>query len=117
MKYISKILLSLVLVNIIASSSVIANDLTSSYSFNKLVPKLCELTKNNQTFKFRLILRKAKTHIRSIYAYVSCDGESLLTVAKFSQSKRMIDYLNLKVNSNRAEKHFRLAQTTENDIH
>jgi hypothetical protein len=91
-KYISILLLT--------SSSVInvanAVNHTNSFSFNKLSESLCENVANNNLLQLRLNLSHAKTHIRTIYPQVSCDGQSLLLLATVNHAQSIVTYLNLK---------------------
>jgi hypothetical protein len=82
----------------LASSSLLANNNSSSYSFNKLAESLCESAKEDRVLNLRRQLRNARSHIREIYLDIDCDGESLLTVAEDNQSNTVIKYLELKAN-------------------
>ena len=68
----------------------------SSYSFNKLQTSLCFQAKENKVAQFRIQLREARTHIRAIYSQVTCQGESLIEVAKNNNSENIVNYLNIK---------------------
>jgi len=80
----------------VASNAAIADSRPEGYSFNKLVKKVCQYTKSNQVTQLRSSLRKAKTHIRVIYPYIECDGQSLLSLAVSNQSERVVRYLKLR---------------------
>ena len=80
----------------VLSQMVDADSYHSSYSFNKLQASLCQTAETNRVMKFRYQLRQAKTHIRAIYSQISCDGETLLAVAKGNNSADIVHYLNHK---------------------
>jgi len=79
-----------------ASNAAIADSRPEGYSFDKLVKKVCQHTKNDKVTQLRSSLRKAKTHIRTIYPYIECDGQSLLSLAVSNQSERVVSYLKLR---------------------
>lgn len=92
----AKILSVLLISGLLASNTANASNHNSSFSFNKLSQSLCENAKNDQLYQLRSNLRRAKTHIRTIYPQVSCDGQSLLSLATASQAESVVAYLNSK---------------------
>jgi len=109
MKFIRPTFYALLIFSVFSLNTVGAAQLNSSYSFNKLQSSLCENAKLNQVIKLRLNLRKARTHIRTIYAEVNCQGASLLSIAAENNAEEMVAYLRLKTESNPAIKHTRVA--------
>ena len=98
------------LVLAVSATSLEARNQTS-FSFKKLAAKLCENIKADQLFKFKSELRKSKSHIRSIYPQVKCDGKSFMQIAKLNQSDAFINYLNLKAKPEKQETTNYLAST------
>ena len=81
-----------------ASSALLANNISSSYQFNKMAESLCESAKTDQISTLRRSLRDARTHIRTIYPDVQCEGQTLLAIAEKNQSESVISYLKMKAN-------------------
>ncbi len=96
MKSISTILYITILLGSAASSTVFSADQNSSFGFAKLSVSLCSSAEQNDVVKLRTELTKARTHIRTVYPQISCDGQSLLSIAKSNQSDAVATYLQLK---------------------
>jgi len=109
MKFIRPTFYALLILSVFGLNAVGAAQLSSSYSFNKLQSSLCENAKLNQVIKLRFNLRKARTHIRTIYAEVNCQGASLLSIAAENNAEEMVAYLKLKTESNSVVKDSRIA--------
>jgi len=94
-----KSLVTLISVGVIAlcmGVGSVAAENNSSFSFKKLANKLCGEAEKGQLFKFKSELRKSKSHIRSIYPQVKCNGQSLMQIAQQNQSDAIVEYLKLK---------------------
>jgi len=98
MMKLAKILSVLLISGLMASNMANASNHNSSFSFNKLSQSLCKNAENDQLFQLRSNLRRAKTHIRSIYPQISCNGQTLLSLATDNQAESVVVYLNLKAN-------------------
>jgi hypothetical protein len=96
MKNLPMMIAALLLTACFASSSTLAASNNSSYSFKKLSQKLCESAATDHLFLLRHDVRKARTHIRTIYPEVVCDGQSLLSVALANESEAVSNYLKLR---------------------
>lgn len=106
-----KPLISLFIINLFASSLVSAIDFKNSYGFRKMATSLCERAASDQPLRMRSILRKANTHIRTVYLEVDCNGQSLLEVATTNQSKKVSNYLKRKANPEQIKGQAILAKT------
>ena len=104
-----KILYTFLVIGSLASNSAIASDNNSSHSFKKLAQSLCESAKTDQVFQLRSSLRRAKTHIRTIYPDIKCDGQSLLNLAVSNKSERVVAYLQLRAKPETTDEQIRLA--------
>ncbi len=107
----SKTLLILLLIGPTTGNLAKASGLETSFSFNKLAQSLCESVKNDQLFQLRYSLRRAKTHIRTIYPQVSCDGQTLLSLATSNQADAVVAYLKLRANPEVISEQSKLAST------
>lgn len=96
MMNLAKMLSVLLISSLLMSNVVNASNQNSSHSFNKLAQALCKNAKEDQLYQLRSNLRRAKSHIRTIYPQVSCNGESLLSLATANQSKSVVAYLKSK---------------------
>ena len=96
MNRLTKIIYISLLIGSLTSGSLFASSNNSSHRFNELAESLCESAQEDRVMKLRRQLREARTHIRTIYVEVSCNGKTLLTVAEENQAKSVIDYLQLK---------------------
>ena len=85
-----------------ASSARLANNNSSSYRFDKMAESLCDSAKTDRVNTLRRSLRNARTHIRTIYPDVQCEGQTLLAVAEYNQSESVISYLKLKAKPEQA---------------
>lgn len=86
----------LAFIGLLACTSVMASSNNHSLSLNKLAQSLCESSKTDQVTKLRSTVMHAKTHIRTIYSQIKCDGQSLLSVAIENQSEAVVEYLKLR---------------------
>ena len=91
MKHISSILYTSLLVISIMATSATSSERNTSFAFNKLSQSLCSSAANDDLIKLRSKLTKARTHIRTVYLQVTCDGVSLLTMAKSNQADTVVN--------------------------
>ena len=96
MKNLSKTFYLLAIFVFLIGGSVNANEVHRGFGFDKLARSLCESAKSDQVLQLRTALRRAKAHIRTVYPYVLCDGQSLLSLATLNSSKRVVKYLKLR---------------------
>ena len=87
-------MLAIFAVSLFTSGAAMATN--TSYSMNKLAQSLCEDTARDDIASLKRNLRKMKTHIRTVYPYVKCSGQSLMLSAVSHKSLRIADYLKLK---------------------
>lgn len=104
MKTISKLVTALLIAVSLVGTPAMSEVHNSSYSFNKLAQSLCKITKSDQLYQLRSQLRRAKTHIRTIYPQIDCDGQTLLSLAVSSQAQSIVSYLKLKARPEAAVK-------------
>ena len=96
MKILTKTVYITLLLAATASSVLLANNNSSSYRFNKMAESLCDSAKSDQLSTLRRSLRNARTHIRTVYPDVQCEGLTLLAIAEKNQSESVISYLKLR---------------------
>lgn len=111
MKNSTMMIAALLLNACLANSSILAASNNNSYSFKKLTEKLCQSAITDQLYLFRSDLRKARTHIRTIYPEVVCDGQSLLSVALSNESETISNYLKLRAKPESTLTTIRLSST------
>jgi hypothetical protein len=96
MNKLSKTIYIALLIASTASGTLLANNNSSSYRFNKMAESLCDSAKTDQLNILRKSIRNARTHIRTVYPNVQCEGQTLLAVAEQNHSESVISYLKLK---------------------
>jgi hypothetical protein len=100
MNKLSKTIYIALLIASTASRTLLANNNNnnnnSSYRFNKMAESLCDSAKTDQLNILRKSVRNARTHMKTLYPNVQCEGQTLLAVAEQNHSESVISYIKLK---------------------